>query len=154
VGTEPEVDIIAAGPGFFGTLGVRVIDGRPFEESDRFGGRPVVVISEGAAREFWPGEDPIGKTIGLAKGGGFREGAAVVGVVGDVHYQSVEDAPRPTAYAPMSQLARSGGYVFVRTARDPRDLAASVRGAVRSMDPNILVSSVRTMDEMVADVTV
>jgi predicted permease len=154
VGTEPAVDINVAGPGFFEALEVPLILGRRFDERDRLGEPRVVIVSERAANEFWPGEDPIGRVIGLSKGGGFQDGAEVVGVVGDVHYQSVEDEPNATAYVPMSQLGRSGGYLFVRVSGDPAAVAGPIRHAVRSMDPNVLVTGVRTMDERVAGATV
>lgn len=152
-GAEPLVDIIAAGPGFWETLGVPLIRGRTFDERDCLGEPGVVLLSERAANEFWPGEDPIGRMVGLSKRG-FRDGAQVVGIVGDVHYRSVEALPEPTAYVPMSQLNRSGGYLFVRVQGDPAAIATSVRQAVSSMGRNVLVTQVRTMDERVAAATV
>jgi len=153
-GAEPSVDIHLVGPGFFKTLGVPLIRGRTFDERDRLGEPLVVLLSEQAANEFWPGEDPIGKTVGLGQGGGFWDGTEVVGIVGDVHYEAIETQPNPTTYVPMSQARRNRGYLFVRAQGDPAAVAGLVRKTVRSMDANVLVTGVRTMDERVAAATV
>ncbi len=153
-GSGPPVDILAAGPGFFETMGVPLIRGRVFETSDGYGDPKVALLSESAANEFWPGEDPIGKKIGLGHGEGFWDGAEVVGIVGDVHFESIETLPDPTAYIPRSQVGRFFGSLFVRVLGDPTAVAGPVRQAVRAMDPNIPLTGVRTMDQRVAAATV
>jgi putative ABC transport system permease protein len=149
-GSEPSVDVHMVGPGFFETLNVPLIRGRTFDSGDRLGESRVVLLSEQAANEFWPGEDPVGRTVGLGQGPGFSEGAEVIGIVGDVHYRSVEALPGPTTYLPFSQAARRGGYLFVRVQGSPIAVASSVRRAVSSINPNVPVTDVRTMDERVA----
>ena len=153
-GTEPSVDIHSVGTGFFEALDVPLIRGRTFDERDRLGEARVVVLSERAANEYWPGEDPIGRTVGLGQGPGFWEGAEVVGIVGDVHFRSVESLPGPTTYIPFSQAIRRRGYLFVRARGDAIAIAGSVRRAVSSIDADVPVTDVRTMKERVAAATV
>ena len=153
-GAEPHLDIHLAGPAFFETLGVPLIRGRTFDQRDRLGEPLVAVISQQTAREFWPGEDPIGRTVGLGQDGGFWDGAEVVGIVGNVHYETIEAEPKLTAYVPLSQVGFGRGYFFVRVEGNPAAVADPIRRTVASMDADVPVISVRTMNERVAAATV
>jgi hypothetical protein len=82
-GQEPSVGVHFITPGYLRTLRVPLLGGRDFAPSDRMGAPKVVLVNETAARQFWPGEDPVGKRVGVFQGG-FHEGAEVVGVVGAV----------------------------------------------------------------------
>jgi len=147
-GAEPPIDIHMVTPGFFETLGVRLIRGRTFDSRDRYGGQLVTVVSESAADRFWPGDDPIGATVGLGQAG-FWDGAEIVGIVGDVPFDAIETAPRPTAYVPHGQAGFTRGYLFVRADGDPATLAADMRRTVAAMDSNLPLTDVRSMDERV-----
>jgi putative ABC transport system permease protein len=149
-GAWPDLDIHMVGPGFFETLGIPLIRGRTFDSRDRYGEHLVAVISQRTADEFWPGEDPVGKTVGLAQGNGFWEGCEIVGIVGDVRYGAVETEPRITAYVPHGQAGFARGFLFVRAEGDPSALAGPMRQAVSDMNGDIPVTAVRTMDERVA----
>jgi len=148
-GTEPNVDFFRAGPGIFETLGVPLIRGRTFQGRDRAGEGRVAVVSEAAATELWPGEDPIGKWVSL----GGREGAEVVGIVGDVHYETMEARPKPAAYLALSQAEVYGGILFVRVQGDPALLANTVRQTVGSMRPNLPAPAVWALENQVAAAT-
>jgi putative ABC transport system permease protein len=153
-GAEPHLDIHLASPGFFETLGVPLIRGRTFDNRDRFGEHLVAVVSQRTADEFWPGEDPIGKTVGLGQGGGFWDGTEVVGVVGDVHYETIETQPELTAYVPLGQAGFGRGYLFVRVQGDPAAVAGPVKRVVTAMDSDVPVTALRTMEERIAAATV
>jgi putative ABC transport system permease protein len=148
-GTEPNADFFRAGPGFFETVGVPLIRGRSFDWGDRSGEGRVAIVSEAAATEFWPGEDPIGKWVSL----GGREAASVVGIVGDVHYETIETQPKPAVYLASSQNGNYGGYLFLRVQGDPALLANEVRRTVGSMRPNIPAPGVWTLDAQVEGAT-
>ena len=90
---RPLVGVTWASPDFFDALGIRLVRGRWFTDRDRQGQPKVVVINETAAQQFWPGDNPIGKRIGLGQGG-FRDGAEVIGVAADVRYRRGRDAAR------------------------------------------------------------
>ncbi|MEW5915436.1 MAG: ABC transporter permease [Gemmatimonadota bacterium] len=136
-------------PSWFRTMRVPLKRGRMFAESDRLGGPKVVVINEAAAREYFKGEDPIGKRVAVYQGG-FHTGAEVIGVVGDVRYGTIDSTARPDAYISYGQARVPRMMLFVRTAGDPTALAGSVRAAMRAYAPRNPIFDVQTMESRVA----
>jgi putative ABC transport system permease protein len=132
---------------YFRTLRVPVQRGRPFGPQDRRGSPRVVMINETAARMFWQGENPVGTFIDIG------EPAEVVGVVGDVRFESLEQPAYPAVFQLFEQAPRSSAVVFVRTASDPGSLAAAVRREVRDLDRDHAVYDVRPMRERLRDAT-
>jgi putative ABC transport system permease protein len=151
-GTEPAVGVFWASPGYFDTLGIRLAKGRVFTPADRVGQPKVVVINQTAARQFWGSEDPIGKRIGVGQGG-FHDGAEVIGVVADVRYGEVEKSVTPDIYLPLLQSTRVTGFLFVRGRVSPDALLPALRGEIQSMDPELPLAGVRTMEDRFADAT-
>lgn len=149
---RPSVGVRWASPKYFETLGIRLVRGRVFTDADRAGQPKVVVINEAAARAFWGDEDPIGQRIGLGQGG-FSDGAEVVGIVADVRFEAVEIAIRPDVYLPLLQSARTQGLIFVRSRTAPEHLVPSVRAAIQSLDPDLPLSDIKTMDQRFGDAT-
>ena len=146
----PGIGVIWATPEYFPTAGVQLRKGRLFTSDDRAGRPKVVLVNEAAARAFWPNADPIGKWITLG-GGGFEDGAEVVGVVADVRYAAIETAPEPDAYIPFLQSAPSSMRVFVRSRLDQSSLVAAMRSELSELDPNLPLGEIRTMEERVGD---
>ncbi|HLL83985.1 MAG TPA: FtsX-like permease family protein, partial [Longimicrobium sp.] len=133
----------SVGPGFFRTLGIPVLRGRGIEERDLRGPARVAVLSQSVATRFWPGEDPIGKTIvQRATGDTLIE---VVGVVGEINSRRVGAGDEPHVYMPATQLDRSTENLLLRTSGDPVQVARAVREEVRRMDPSLPVFDVRTL---------
>ena len=133
---------------YFRTLGIRLRAGRVFDGRDRRGARRVVVLNETAARLLWPGESALGRRLQLGTAGLNGEvHGEVVGVVADARYRRLEDAPAPEAYLPDLQTGYSSTRVFLRAAGDPLALVPAVRAAVRSVDPNLPVYRLRTLEE-------
>jgi putative ABC transport system permease protein len=151
-GSEPLIGVTWASPGYFETLGIRLIRGRVFTDRDRTGQPKVVVINETAARAFWRGQDPIGKRISVGQGG-FRDGAEVVGVVGDVRYGAVEKSVAPDVYLPLLQSPRAMGLVFIRSGLPPASLVPEVRQTVHTLDPDLPLVDIKTMNERFGDAT-
>jgi len=112
----------------------------------------VVVINEAAARQYFRGEDPIGKRVAIYQGG-FHTGAEVIGIVGDVRYGTIDSTARPDVYISYGQARLSRMMVFVRTTGDPSALAPAVRAAVRRIAPYAPVFDARTMPSRVATAT-
>lgn len=141
-------------PGFFATLGIELRRGRVFQLSDTADSQPVTVINEALARRFFPGEDPIGRRIRVR--GGESAWMTIVGIVGDARYEQLASEARPAYYAVHDQSAATAGAQFgamvlvARTAGDPLALAKALRGVVRELDPNLPVSALQTMDDVVA----
>jgi predicted permease len=136
-------------PGYFEAMGIPLLRGRTFERSDLADAPPVTVISQRLAEEFFPGEDPVGRSIVLP-GWDPPVYLEVVGVVGDVRLGSLEYDTRPTMYWPMAQNGRWSAYMVVRTAGEPSALAPSLRAAIREVDPNVPVSNLRPMASVVS----
>jgi putative ABC transport system permease protein len=138
-------------PGFFRAMGMRVLSGRGHEPSDAAGAPPVVVLNERAARLLWPSSDALGHrvTLGTRLGlGGDRVGGEVVGIVNDVHDVGPANPARPTLYAAHAQFPTDFLTVAVRPRGEPAALLDNLRTAVASLDPNIPLYAVRTLDEL------
>jgi putative ABC transport system permease protein len=129
----PSVGVSWATPGWFATMRVPLKRGRPFASTDRAGMPKVVLVNETAARKFWPGDDPIGKRVGIGQGG-FSDGAEVVGIVGDVR-QWPDSAPKADVYLPYAQSPSSRMIVFVRTSGDPSALGPMLRSTIHDLAP-------------------
>ncbi len=136
-------------PSWFTTLRVPLKRGRLFTDADRLGTPKVVLINEVAARKFFPGEDPIGKRVAVYQGG-FDKGAEVVGIVGDVHFGTIDSTALPDTYISYGQARISRMMIFVRTAGDPSLLVPTVRTALRRIAPGTPLYDIRPMSERVA----
>ena len=124
--------------------------GRVFEERDREGSPQVVIISEAMARRFWPGQDPVGQrmTASFHEKQGLRE---VVGVVGDVKSNGLDDEAAATMYLPFRQAPRPWITFVVRTAADPQGLVQPASKAVYGVDSEQALRSVRTMEQVLSE---
>jgi putative ABC transport system permease protein len=151
-GAEPMVGVNWASSDYLSTLGVRLVRGRWFTDQDRAGQPKVVVVNETAARRFWNDADPIGKRISLGQGG-FRDGAEIVGVVGDVRYSRVEIVPGPETYIPVLQSPRPFGVFFIRSRVASATLLPVVREQLAALDSDLPMIDVKTMDERYGEAT-
>lgn len=138
--------------GYLQSLGIPLKRGRDFDERDRRGGLPVAMISESAARRFWPNEDPIGKRVEVE--GPWR---LIVGIAGDVKKAGLDESGDPLIYLPYSQLDEGilkfvgrGLFVTMRSVNDPRSLVADLRTQVRALDPSMALSRVAPLDTMLS----
>jgi len=152
---QPSMQIRVATPSYFSTIGIPVKRGRAFTEADRANSKQVVLITESAARQYFPNEDPIGKSIRLGwgkrvKGQRLRGGGEIVGIVGDVKEEGLASADAPQLYMSMRQWPVQSMAVVVRTATSPMSLADAVREQVREVDPALPVSRMRPLDEIVS----
>jgi putative ABC transport system permease protein len=143
------------GPHHFAALGVPLLRGRLFSPADGVGAPRVAIINQTAARRFWPNENPIGKRVWFGGGSNFDRpdsSAEIVGIVGDVAYQSLDEHPfQPDFYTPYAQFTYATRTVLVRMRGDPSALLPAVRHAVREADPNLALFEVRTMEEHIRD---
>lgn len=153
-GQEPLVGVHTVSPGWFETLGVRLLRGRDFTEADRRGGPKVVLINESAARAFYPDEDPIGRPIAVGQGGFHVGSAEIIGVVSDVRFGTLQQAPMRDVFLPYLQAPRSSAMLFLRTGGDPERLLAPLRALLRELDPDLPVYDIRTIRDRMALATV
>lgn len=147
-GSIPMGVIHTAGPDYFRTMGIPVIQGREFSDHDNMTSAPVLIINETLAKKFFPAGDALGKHIrpGFSTSGKYAE-RKVVGVVGDVKHQGLRGAAVPEFYFAQTQMPPPITTVVVRTAGDPHALASAVRKEIQSIDKNAAVYSVRTVEE-------
>ena len=117
-----------------------------FNDGDRVGGAKVVLISESAARKYWPQEDPLGKTVKVYQGG-FHTGATVIGIVGDVRYGTIDSLPVPDVYISYAQAYTPRMMIFLRTRVDPLTVAGSARRTLHDAFPAGPVYDIATMEE-------
>jgi predicted permease len=149
-------------PNYFRTMNIPVLRGRDFTESDNLKVPDEVIVNQRLAGEFWPGEDPIGKRITIDDPHNNPSWITVVGVVKDATQDDWTALPRSEVYLPFLQ---SGNYLenpsshfsyltlVVRTTVDPAAVAPAMLGVVSSLDSNVPVSEIQTMDEVVAGAT-
>ncbi|MGH6960880.1 MAG: ABC transporter permease, partial [Dongiaceae bacterium] len=152
-GPAPPVLRHYVGPDHFRTLGIPLRRGRVFTDADAAGAPRVAVISDAAARRFWPGEDPIGKRLLL--GEAKNERPTVIGVVADVRRYS--QAPSPNFYAPFGQTYRSinhsaVSHLVIRAATDPLNLTAAVREQILAVDRRVVIDQVMTLEQRLSNV--
>jgi predicted permease len=136
---------------YFRAMGIQLLAGRSFNDDDREGVAPVVVINQTFARRFWPGDDPVGKRIRW--GGWGIEWLTVVGIVADVRVASLEKEPASASYMPIFQVPRTRrNVVFIaRTSGDPAALVPAMRDRIRAIDEELPVYDVRTMNNVIAE---
>lgn len=150
---RPGMQVRVATPEYFQTLGIPLERGRLFTAQDRPGSPRVVLITESAVRQYFPNEDPLGKQITLdweRDKDPPRAGGEVVGIVGDVKDAGLDEADPPQVYLAYRQWPVQGISLVLKTTVPPASLGEATRRAVYSVDPNMPVANVRTMDQIVA----
>ncbi|MFI4944621.1 MAG: ABC transporter permease [Burkholderiales bacterium] len=152
LGQQPSLQVAVATAGYLKTMGIEVVRGRGFDARDEDKAPQVVLLSEAAVREHFPGEEPIGKRIrlGLGNGRGKKAGGEVVGVVRDTrHYGLAKNAPAQI-YVAYAQYPTQSTTVVLRTDVPPRSLATAAEAAVHELDPQLAVARIATLEEVVA----
>jgi predicted permease len=165
---QPEVDVRLSSPGYLSALHIPILRGRDFSDTDLAGRPAVVLISESMARQFWPGEDALGKRLTLT----FSPSAVreVVGIVGDVKLDGLDQTrPSATLYSPLAQLSAdtTGGWssfpmtLVVRSASastgsgstgsGSEGMVSAVSNAVHDVDRDIPLRDILSMDDMVSN---
>ena len=148
-GKDPPIPIGVISEDYFKALEIPLVEGRYFDERDGEGSQKVVVINQALARRFWPGESPIGKSLGF----GCEDGLCrtIVGVVGDIRQESLVDDLRPEIFLPYRQFPINSMTLMARSDADPAKLTAAIRAQVLSVDPSQPISNVKTLDEHISD---
>ncbi|MEM6704505.1 MAG: ABC transporter permease, partial [Acidobacteriota bacterium] len=140
----PELDTADVDDTYFETLGIDVLQGRPFDPQELENRERVVIINQQLAQRFWPNEDPIGREMRLDDE---ESSYRVVGVVANGKYRTLGEAQRPFIYRPMAPTS-SQRTVTVRFARDADPLL--VNRTIRKIDPDLAIASSGSLDEMLA----
>ena len=150
-GEGPTAEIGVTSPTVFHTLGMSLVRGRLFTESDDPKGEQVVVIDETAAAQFWPNEDPVGKQIRLPRLGPKQPWRRVIGVVGRSRSSGLDVPYAPHLYFSTFQVPLNALTVYVRTSSSADALAEPIRLAIQSVDPDLPVFGVRSLNSILSD---
>ncbi|MPZ19444.1 MAG: FtsX-like permease family protein [Luteitalea sp.] len=150
--TRPLLNMEVVGPGYFRTLDIPLLRGRPLTDADRENSPRAVVVSETVARLFWPAQDAVGKRLGFGQPKQPEDWWTVVGVVPETRYRAMRE-PLPTVYLPHRQFAGAsfvGHMLAIRTSGEPAAVLPSIRHAVQETDPDVLVTEAQTMARLLA----
>ena len=133
-------------PDYFRVLGIPLRSGRAFTGADVADSQRVVLINETLQRDFFSGQDPIGRRINI---GSKQEPQwnTIVGVVGDVKYNGIADDVQPALYYPISQQPTWGSLVIKTDVADPLSVTSAVRNEIKKIDPDVPLTNVATMDD-------
>ncbi len=146
--TAPQADYRAVSPGLMEMLGVRLVDGRTFTESDDHHAAPVAIVDERLAARAWPGKSAVGRRLGVdpTVTGTPSTWVTVVGVVRHMRHRSPTEEIRDQVYFPERQVPRNPFVVVVKTSRDPSLLTTPVREAVKRLDAALPIYDVRPLE--------
>ncbi len=148
---RPSASTDLINPGYFKALGIPIVRGREFNEQDQDNAPQVAIISDTLARRFFPGQNPVGKTLLMARAGrgGDEITREIVGVAGDIRFLTRRAQDSEEIYMPYAQTTWPTVYVMVRTAAEPSSLAPAVRAALHESGWHQPISSVQTMEERI-----
>ena len=150
-GQRPSADITRVTAEYFDAMGVRVLKGRVFDDRDRADAPTVCLVDDTFVKTYWPSEEPLGKRLRFGGLDSKNPWLEVVGVVGHVKNYGVDQESRVEVYLPFLQNPNTGFTLVVRASGDPASLSAGLRESVRSVDPELPVYSVRTLEGIVTD---
>ncbi len=140
------VQVNTVGPGYFETVGIPVVDGRPFSAIDRADAQPAVIVNETMAERFWPNESAVGKTFRFFG----QDEMVVVGTAKDIKYNTPGEDPQPYAYRPLGQSYATTMTLIARTEREPESVIASLEQEMRAMDPALPLINVSTVPDLLS----
>ena len=144
---QPRAQYRSVLPGYFEALGIPLIRGRMLDRFDREEGRPVMVLNESAVRLLFPGEDPLGRILGVPMAGQIE----IVGVVGDVRHNGLDAPSSPELFVAYQNFPLRDMHLVVHSEGDEAELAQAIRAEIAALAPALLVTRIATMEELVSD---
>ncbi len=147
---EPSADIRSAGPAYFRTMGIPLLTGREFTDADHSTARRVVVINQTMARQYWPNDSPIGQHVTMKDWGPPLTGE-IVGVVGDVKTNGLDEAVGPMIYWPHFQFPELFNTIVVRSDGELRRLLPAMKAAIWAVNKNQPISKIVTMEQVLSE---
>jgi putative ABC transport system permease protein len=141
-------------PDYFETMGIPLLQGRRFAETDDKSSKGVAIINEACARRFFPNENPMGQSISHNTNRFDKDSPAefeIIGVIGNVRGAPLSKEPEPEIYMAYRQSPWTYGQLAIRTEQNALGLANAVRREIRSLDPNQTVANPNTMENLISD---
>lgn len=143
----PFVNHVVVGPGYFRTLGIRLLEGRDFTDAD-FDQPNIVIVTKDFAQEYWPGESAVGKRVRFGPPTKHEAWHTVVGVAADNRHEQLTHGGRPNVYLPYNAEVTPGS-MLVEAAGDPARITSAVRARITAFDHDIALSHVFTLPELI-----
>jgi putative ABC transport system permease protein len=150
VGQAPMISHHIITPDYFKAMGIPILMGRDFTDADTRDGLKVTIIDERLAREYWPNQSPLGKRIRFGPPEDNEPWHTIVGLVGNVKNEGLSLTQSKSVYLPHAQISIGGMGLAVRAAASPERLVGAIRDQVKGIDPNLPVSQVLTMTQVVS----
>jgi predicted permease len=150
VGQAPLINHHVITPNYLKAIGIPILAGRDFNETDTPDGLKVTIIDERLAREYWPNQSPLGKRVRYGPPENNEPWQTIVGVVGNVKNESLSLTQGKSVYIPYAQRTFGSIGIAVRATISPENLAEAIRRQVKEMDPNVPLANVRTMNEVIS----
>jgi predicted permease len=145
-GEDMTAYVNAVSPGYFKTLGIHLLAGRVFRDSDTAKSQAVAVVNESFVKRFLGNGPPVGRFIGKGNDPSAPADTEIVGVVNDTNYANLRDAaPRQMYWCATQHMP--GGTVYVRTKQDPRSAFGTIRKLVNEMEPRIPIQKMKTVEQ-------
>jgi putative ABC transport system permease protein len=149
-GEGPSCDVRVVDSEYFPAMGIPLLRGRNFSGAELKESKHVILINEALARTYFSGSEPIGQRLDVLMFD-TPQPAEIIGVVGNVRYDSLTDESPPAVYFPHPDLTYSFMTLVIRTDREPAAIAPAVQREIRTIDPNQPVSDVRTMNQVMSE---
>ena len=149
---EPVIEVRVATPDYFEALGIPIVRGRGFTDRDIESSPHVLLINEATVRRFFPGEEPLGKTMNIewGRGKGRHAGGEIVGVIADTKESALNDPAEPMAFMTYPQWPVPSMTVVMKTSTPPLGMTQVAKQTLYGIDANLPMSNVRTLDSVVA----
>ncbi len=149
---EPSADLFVTDSNYFNSMGIPIIKGRDFNDRDQHESPAVIIVTEAFAKQYFPGEDPVGKRIkpGISTYDDDDSTREIVGVVGNIRNRSLNTEPKPAYYLPQTQVPFSEMIGVVKTTTDPKSLVSAINRELSAMDKDVPMFNVKTMEEYLA----
>ncbi|MBS1823764.1 MAG: ABC transporter permease [Acidobacteria bacterium] len=138
-------------PGALGTMGVPLLEGRDFNENDKIGSPPVVIVSKRVAETLFPGESAVGQKIRFGIDQDYDPWSTVIGVAGSVRFNAAETEPGYEVYWSYRQYPGPGISYLIRTAADPASLLPRIKQVIQTASPDIAIERINTMESLVSE---
>jgi len=151
-GVYPDEELRAVSPDYFHVLQTALLKGRFFTAADSVDAPQVVIINQAMAKKYWHDEDALGKRINFDDSDPQNiKWVTVVGIVADIRHRGLDFDPKPEYYLPHAQRSYRGMVIALRSSQDPRALVPGVRRELQSLDPDLPLANIRTLEQVAAE---
>jgi predicted permease len=149
VGQAPSIQHTVVTPGYFQTMGITLLAGRDFTETDTFEALKVTIVDERLARHYWPNDSAVGKRVRFGPPENNEPWHTIIGVVKSVRHERMQEDTDESVYLPHTQIPVPNLTLVTRTTADPNDVTGAIRREVAQLDRDQPISEIATMEEVV-----